>query len=424
MSGLDDIIQAVASGSIENSQKEKPKRKYDGSSRKPLVAQCEFCGLFVKHPSRIEAHMRTHSGEKPYKCEICGQKFSLERPLRIHVMKKHTNDRPFKCEESLCKAAFVTNSELNEHMKTKHFDVKRYICNAPGCTRMFSRLVYLRNHRQTVHSHLYAEDRKISRNNPGMAREKEESIEVEEIRGIQESSPETSGIQERVAVREEENLYYNFESQEVIEVISNDAVLVEYEVPGPSDEVHEVVYLEREDIAFEQDVIGYENSNQIQEYNVELVEEEIVEMDHRMVATFEEIRNHDEEQPETSHENDMEDEELDLETYEMINRDEESREIPKNSKKGRKKKANNLDWVIDAVSRGVAVDSASPHNRRKPTMHKCKYCGRVDKYPSRIAAHMRTHTGEKPYKCDICGMGFAQKTPMRLHMRRHLDQKP
>ena len=47
----------------------------------------------------------------------------------------------------------------------------------------------------------------------------------------------------------------------------------------------------------------------------------------------------------------MEDEELDLETYEMINRDEESREIPKNSKKGRKKKANNLDWVIDAVSR-------------------------------------------------------------------------
>lgn len=33
-----------------------------------------------------------------------------------------------------------------------------------------------------------------------------------------------------------------------------------------SDEVHEVVYLEREDIAFEQDVIGHEDSNQIQEY--------------------------------------------------------------------------------------------------------------------------------------------------------------
>uniref|UniRef100_A0A183GD42 Zinc finger protein n=1 Tax=Heligmosomoides polygyrus TaxID=6339 RepID=A0A183GD42_HELPZ len=67
---------------------------------------------------------------------------------------------------------------------------------------------------------------------------------------------------------------------------------------------------------------------------------------------------------------------------------------------------------------------AVPHNRKKPVMHKCQYCGRVDKYPSKIEAHLRTHTGEKPFKCDICGMTFAQRTPMRLHVRRHLDQKP
>uniref|UniRef100_A0A0K0DN25 C2H2-type domain-containing protein n=1 Tax=Angiostrongylus cantonensis TaxID=6313 RepID=A0A0K0DN25_ANGCA len=87
-------------------------------------------------------------------------------------------------------------------------------------------------------------------------------------------------------------------------------------------------------------------------------------------------------------------------------------------------RARNLDWIIDAVARGVDVDSASPHNRRKPVMHKCQYCGRVDKYPSKIRAHLRTHTGEKPFKCEICGMTFAQRTPMRLHVRRHLDQKP
>ncbi|KAK6017355.1 zinc finger, C2H2 type [Ostertagia ostertagi] len=57
-------------------------------------------------------------------------------------------------------------------------------------------------------------------------------------------------------------------------------------------------------------------------------------------------------------------------------------------------------------------------------MHKCQFCGRIDKYPSKIKAHLRTHTGEKPFKCDICGMTFAQRTPMRLHVRRHLDQKP
>lgn len=33
---------------------------------------------------------------------------------------------------------------------------------------------------------------------------------------------------------------------------------------------------------------------------------------------------------------------------------------------------------------GENVDEASPHNRRKPQMHRCEYCGRVDKYPSKI----------------------------------------
>lgn len=93
-------------------------------------------------------------------------------------------------------------------------------------------------------------------------------------------------------------------------------------------------------------------------------------------------------------------------------------------RKKRGKKAENLDWIIDAVAKGVDVNDASPHIRKKPTLHKCEYCGKVDKYPSKIRAHMRTHTGEKPFKCEICGMAFSQKTPMRLHLRRHFDQKP
>uniref|UniRef100_A0A915CA52 C2H2-type domain-containing protein n=1 Tax=Parascaris univalens TaxID=6257 RepID=A0A915CA52_PARUN len=90
----------------------------------------------------------------------------------------------------------------------------------------------------------------------------------------------------------------------------------------------------------------------------------------------------------------------------------------------RQRPARNLDWIIEAVARGENVDEASPHNRRKPQVHRCEYCGRVDKYPSKIKAHMRTHTGERPFECAICGMCFAQKTPMRMHVRRHLNQKP
>lgn len=89
-----------------------------------------------------------------------------------------------------------------------------------------------------------------------------------------------------------------------------------------------------------------------------------------------------------------------------------------------RKKTMNVDWIIDAVAKGRDVNEASPHIRKKPTVHRCEYCGKVDKYPSKIRAHMRTHTGEKPFKCEICGMAFSQKTPMRLHLRRHLNQTP
>lgn len=92
--------------------------------------------------------------------------------------------------------------------------------------------------------------------------------------------------------------------------------------------------------------------------------------------------------------------------------------------KRKKKKTMNVDWIIDAVAKGRDVNEASPHVRKKPTVHQCEYCGKVNKYPSKIRAHMRTHTGEKPFKCEICGMTFSQKTPMRLHLRRHLNQAP
>lgn len=83
----------------------------------------------------------------------------------------------------------------------------------------------------------------------------------------------------------------------------------------------------------------------------------------------------------------------------------------------------NLDWIIDAVARGDPVEVATPHNRREPKVHVCEYCGLRLKYPSKIKAHMRTHTNERPFVCDICGISFAMNTTLRMHLRRHLNQK-
>ena len=95
---------------------------FDPVARKDLMSRngrndtCEYCGKVFKNCSNLTVHRRSHTGEKPYKCELCPYSCAQSSKLTRH-MKTHgrTGKDSLKC--TYCEMPFSVASTLEKHLR-------------------------------------------------------------------------------------------------------------------------------------------------------------------------------------------------------------------------------------------------------------------------------------------------------------------
>ncbi|XP_015244631.1 PREDICTED: zinc finger protein 131 [Cyprinodon variegatus] len=115
---------------------------------------CEYCMKQFDHFGHFKEHLRKHTGEKPYKCPDCQERFARNSTLKCHMAAcqngagaKKGRKKLYECQ--VCSSLFISWDLFKEHLIC-HTGDKPNHCTM--CDLWFTEAKELKAHLKDVHS--------------------------------------------------------------------------------------------------------------------------------------------------------------------------------------------------------------------------------------------------------------------------------